>query len=114
MASQLGSVLVDMRHIKDIRIPVLFLYGEKDARVQGGAEHRALFTGATDTKLVEVPAAGHYMGMARNAPRSTPPSPTGWRATSWADPAANRAADRRAPTRAHRPPHHLTSGDQLS
>ncbi|WP_327682184.1 alpha/beta hydrolase [Kitasatospora sp. NBC_00458] len=69
MASQLGSVLVDMRHIKDIRIPVLFLYGEKDARVQGGAEHRALFTGATDTKLVEVPAAGHYMGMARNAPQ---------------------------------------------
>ncbi|MFE7192755.1 alpha/beta hydrolase [Kitasatospora sp. NPDC057541] len=69
MASQLGSVLVDLRHLKDIKVPVLFLYGEKDARVQGGAEHRALFTGTTDTQLIEIPGAGHYMGMARNAPQ---------------------------------------------
>ncbi|MFD0562726.1 alpha/beta hydrolase [Kitasatospora saccharophila] len=67
MASQLNAVLVDLRHLADIKVPVLFLYGEKDARVQGGAEHRALFTGAADTQLVEIPGAGHYMGMARDA-----------------------------------------------
>ncbi|MEV8113993.1 alpha/beta hydrolase [Streptomyces xiamenensis] len=68
MVAQLGGVLVDLRHLNEITVPVLFLYGEKDARVEGGAEHRALFTGTDDTELLEVPEAGHYMGLERGAP----------------------------------------------
>lgn len=68
MVSQLGAVLVDLRELKTITVPVLFMYGEKDARVEGGEEHRALFTGAEDTQLIDIPKAGHYMGMARQAP----------------------------------------------
>ncbi|MFC8227528.1 alpha/beta hydrolase [Streptomyces sp. NPDC057287] len=68
MVSQLGAVLVDLRELKTITVPVLFMYGEKDARVEGGEEHRALFTGAEDTQLIDIPDAGHYMGMARQAP----------------------------------------------
>ncbi|MEW2121763.1 alpha/beta hydrolase [Streptomyces sp. NPDC005474] len=68
MVSQLGAVLVDLRELKTITVPVLFMYGEKDARVEGGEEHRALFTGTKDTQLITVPDAGHYMGMARQAP----------------------------------------------
>ncbi|WP_329230728.1 alpha/beta hydrolase [Streptomyces sp. NBC_00111] len=68
MVSQLGAVLVDLRELPTITVPVLFMYGEKDARVEGGEEHRALFTGAKNTQLVEIPDAGHYMGMARQAP----------------------------------------------
>jgi pimeloyl-ACP methyl ester carboxylesterase len=67
MVSQLGAVLVDVQRLRTITVPVLFLYGEDDARVQGGAQQRALFTGAGDTRLVTVGGAGHYMGMARNA-----------------------------------------------
>ncbi|GLF96726.1 alpha/beta hydrolase [Streptomyces yaizuensis] len=68
MVSQISSVLVDLRELRTITVPVLLMYGEKDTRVQGGEEHRALFTGAENTRLVNIPKAGHYMGMARQAP----------------------------------------------
>ncbi|MEU4476013.1 alpha/beta hydrolase [Micromonospora sp. NPDC023888] len=68
MASQLSSVFVDLRHLSEIKVPVLLMYGERDARVSGGQEHRALFTGTTDVRLLDVPNAGHYMGLERNAP----------------------------------------------
>ncbi|MEV1007065.1 alpha/beta hydrolase [Streptomyces sp. NPDC049881] len=68
MVSQLGGVLMDVQQIPEITVPVLFLYGEEDARVEGGEEHAALFTGAESTELVEIPEAGHYMGLARQAP----------------------------------------------
>ncbi|WP_129838223.1 alpha/beta hydrolase [Streptomyces sp. RFCAC02] len=68
MVSQLAGVLMDVRQIPSIEVPVLFMYGEKDARVEGGAEHEALFTGAESTELIEIPGAGHYMGLARQAP----------------------------------------------
>ncbi|MDT0307363.1 alpha/beta hydrolase [Streptomyces sp. DSM 44917] len=68
MVSQLGGVLMDTQRIQDIDVPVLFLYGEEDARVTGGEEHRALFTGTDDTEILEVPDAGHYMGLERQAP----------------------------------------------
>ncbi|MFI5846097.1 alpha/beta hydrolase [Catenuloplanes sp. NPDC051500] len=66
MVSQLGSVMVDVRTLAEIKIPVLMMYGEKDARVSGGDAHRKLFAG-TQAELVEIPGAGHYMGLARNA-----------------------------------------------
>jgi pimeloyl-ACP methyl ester carboxylesterase len=66
MVSQLGAVFVDLRNLPSLKIPVLLLYGENDARVEGGPAHRARFTGTT-TELTTVPGAGHYMGLARNA-----------------------------------------------
>ena len=66
MVSQLGSVMVDVQRLSEITVPVLLMYGEADARVSGGDAHRKLFTG-TPAELVEIPAAGHYMGLARNA-----------------------------------------------
>ncbi|WP_052848881.1 alpha/beta hydrolase [Streptomyces avicenniae] len=68
MVSQLGGVLMDVQQIPEITVPVLFLYGAEDARVEGGAEHEALFTGAESTELLEIPEAGHYMGLERQAP----------------------------------------------
>ncbi|MFF1353749.1 alpha/beta hydrolase [Streptomyces sp. NPDC058297] len=69
MTSQLDSVFTDLDHLRDIKVPVLMLYGDDDARVTGGAAHRRLFTGA-DTDLIDIPGAGHYATMARSAPRT--------------------------------------------
>jgi pimeloyl-ACP methyl ester carboxylesterase len=69
MTSQLDSVFTDLDNIRAIKVPVLMLYGDDDARVTGGAAHRRLFTGA-DTDLIDIPGAGHYATMARSAPRT--------------------------------------------
>lgn len=67
MASQLEANTIDLQHLDEIDVPVLFVYGEHDARIRGGAAHEALFTGTDDTALLIVPHAGHYVGLARNA-----------------------------------------------
>ncbi|MDT0320054.1 alpha/beta hydrolase [Streptomyces millisiae] len=67
MVSQLGGVLMDVQHVSEIDVPVLFMYGAESARVEGGEEHRALFTGSPDTEVVEIPGAGHYINMALEA-----------------------------------------------
>ncbi|MFF8832811.1 alpha/beta hydrolase [Streptomyces sp. NPDC015131] len=69
MTSQLESVFTDLKHLSTITVPVLFVYGDEDARVTGGAAHRRLFTGAR-TELIDIPGAGHYATMARSAPRT--------------------------------------------
>ncbi|MBT2395489.1 alpha/beta hydrolase [Streptomyces sp. ISL-100] len=69
MTSQLDSVFTDLEHVGSIKVPVLLVYGDDDARVTGGAAHRRLFTGA-DTALIDIPGAGHYATMARSAPRT--------------------------------------------
>jgi pimeloyl-ACP methyl ester carboxylesterase len=69
MTSQLDAVFTDLEHVGSIKVPVLLVYGDDDARVTGGAAHRRLFTGA-DTELVDIPGAGHYATMARSAPRT--------------------------------------------
>nr|WSZ97075.1 hypothetical protein OH820_16700 [Streptomyces sp. NBC_00857] len=69
MTSQLDSVFTDLEHLKSIKVPVLLVYGDDDARVTGGAAHRRLFTGA-ETELIDIPGAGHYATMARSAPRT--------------------------------------------
>lgn len=65
MVSQLSGVMVDAERLREIDVPVLFLYGEHDARVQLGGVHKTLFVGAPSTTLVEVPDAGHYFDLAR-------------------------------------------------
>lgn len=69
MTSQLDSVFTDLEHLKSVKVPVLLVYGDDDARVTGGAAHRRLFTGA-ETELIDIPGAGHYATMARSAPRT--------------------------------------------
>ncbi|ORT60044.1 alpha/beta hydrolase [Streptomyces sp. CB03238] len=69
MTSQLDSVFTDLEHVHTVKVPVLFVYGDEDARVTGGAAHRRLFTGA-ETELLTIPGAGHYATMARSAPRT--------------------------------------------
>lgn len=65
MVSQLAGVMVDAERLREIDVPVLFLYGELDARVQLGGVHKTLLAGAPSTTLVEVPSAGHYFDLAR-------------------------------------------------
>ncbi|MGP4020445.1 alpha/beta hydrolase [Saccharopolyspora sp. 5N708] len=68
MLSQLGGVMIDIKRIPEITVPVYFMYGENDARVVGGEEHRALFTGAESTEMLVVPGGGHYFDLDRNGP----------------------------------------------
>lgn len=67
MSSQLDSVFTDLKHLGSVKVPVLLVYGDEDARVTGGAAHQRLFTGA-QSELVTIPGAGHYATMARSAP----------------------------------------------
>ncbi|WP_129842012.1 alpha/beta hydrolase [Streptomyces sp. RFCAC02] len=66
MVSQPGAVLADIRHLPDVDVPVLLVFGAADDRVGDPEQQRALFTGA-DTELVTVPDAGHYPVFSREA-----------------------------------------------
>ncbi|GAA4444462.1 alpha/beta hydrolase [Phytohabitans houttuyneae] len=67
MTSITAGIYTDLRRLGEIRVPVLVVYGERDARIQNGELQRSLYKGSPDADLVTVPAAGHYMGLERNA-----------------------------------------------
>ncbi|NYI03345.1 alpha/beta hydrolase [Allostreptomyces psammosilenae] len=69
MASQLETSTVDLRHLDEIDVPVLFAYGDADQNVQEGPSHRALFTGTDDTELISLAGAGHYSALSREPDR---------------------------------------------
>lgn len=59
MVSQLAGVMVDMEQLPTVEVPTLMVYGDDDARVQRGANHRALFA-STHPELELVRGGGHY------------------------------------------------------
>jgi alpha-beta hydrolase superfamily lysophospholipase len=77
IASMFEGISVALRGIGGIAVPVLGVYGERDALVRGGAEHVALFTGAPDAELVTVPGSGHYLGLDDGA-RQVHDAVAGW------------------------------------
>jgi alpha-beta hydrolase superfamily lysophospholipase len=66
LASQLEATPLDRRHLCEVDVPVLLVYGADDDRVQGAADQRGLFCGTPDVQTASLPYAGHYPVMSGN------------------------------------------------
>ncbi len=60
------GIYEDLNRLDEVDVPVQVVHGEDDARIQGIDVQSSLYGGAEVDELV-VPAAGHYMGLERNA-----------------------------------------------
>ena len=67
-----GALAADRRHLGEIAVPVLLVFGGRDAIFPppAGERQRALFTGSRDVTLVELPDAGHALQLGRSAARA--------------------------------------------
>ncbi|MFI0367833.1 alpha/beta hydrolase [Actinomadura sp. 1N219] len=68
MGSQISGLFADGTRLDEIKAPVLLVYGAEDSRVQGGAAHAGRLTAAESVEVLNVPDAGHFMNVERNAP----------------------------------------------
>jgi pimeloyl-ACP methyl ester carboxylesterase len=60
----------DRVHLGEITVPVLLVFGQRDAVFgpQAGERQLSLFSGSRDARLVEIPHAGHALQLERRAP----------------------------------------------
>ena len=64
------ALAADQAHLRDIAVPVLLVFGRRDAVFgpDAGERQLALFAGSRDAKLVEIPRSGHALQLERTAP----------------------------------------------
>jgi pimeloyl-ACP methyl ester carboxylesterase len=64
------AIVEDLLLIPTITVPVLLVYGEKDAlfTVQGGERQRLLYAGSSDVTFVSLPNTGHALTLEQTAP----------------------------------------------
>ncbi|MDX6412558.1 MAG: hypothetical protein QOE91_2074 [Gaiellaceae bacterium] len=71
--SALAGVAADQAHLREVQVPVLLVYGTKDAFFDdprsAGASQRDLYSGSRDATLAFIEGAGQALALERSAPR---------------------------------------------